>query len=156
MDRIWLQNPLAVFTANDLDASGGVVVEGTTITELVPGGGTPTEPVDRSFDASRHVVLPGLINTHHHFYQTLTRAWAPVVNNVVVIVALIALPRIVDQTPRDIVLADRNTTLRLLLAVSTTAGIVVTANLALTRESAPPARSAYAYGQLRMNTAEPF
>ena len=28
----------------------------------------------RLFDASAHVVLPGLINTHHHFYQTLTRA----------------------------------------------------------------------------------
>ena len=29
----------------------------------------------------RHVVLPGLVNTHHHFYQTLTRA-IPAAQNV--------------------------------------------------------------------------
>ena len=80
MDRIWFENPLAVFTATGDDAIGGVVVEGSQIVEVVPAGATPVDGHDQVFDARRHVILPGLITTHHHFYQTLTRAWAPVVH----------------------------------------------------------------------------
>jgi 8-oxoguanine deaminase len=69
--RLWIKNPLAILAEG---AAGGIVVEDTRIAELVAAGSTPTAPVDAVFDASRHVVLPGLINTHHHFYQTLTRA----------------------------------------------------------------------------------
>ncbi len=34
---------------------------------------TPPEGT-KIIDASHHAVIPGLVNTHHHFYQTLTRA----------------------------------------------------------------------------------
>lgn len=71
---IWIKNPLAILAEN---AAGGVVIDKGVIRERVPAGATPQTPVDSVFDASRHVVLPGLINTHHHFYQTLTRAFGP-------------------------------------------------------------------------------
>jgi len=80
VNRIWIKNPLANFTANSLDASGGLVIEGNIIVDVLGTGQTPVQSCDQVFDASEYVLLPGLINTHHHFYQTLTRAWAPVVN----------------------------------------------------------------------------
>ncbi len=81
MARVWIKNPAAVFTAADHApgaADGGIVVEGGRIVELLRAGAAPSRPVEEVFDAANHVVLPGLINTHHHFFQTLTRAWAPV------------------------------------------------------------------------------
>ena len=77
---IWIRQPSAVFTANDLDAAGGIVVCGDRIVELVGTGGEPATPAATVFDASRKVLLPGLINGHHHFYQTLTRAYPPALN----------------------------------------------------------------------------
>lgn len=77
---LWLKNPLGIHTGHTADARGGIVIEGDRVREAVPLGGAPAQPVDETIDASRHVVIPGLINTHHHFYQTLTRAWTPVVS----------------------------------------------------------------------------
>jgi len=75
--RLHLKNPLAILADN---AAGGLVIEHGRIVELLASGQSPSQPVDQTFDASRHVVLPGLINTHHHFYQTLTRAHPSAIN----------------------------------------------------------------------------
>ena len=77
--RIWLANPLAIYTGNNEDASGGIVVSGKAIVELVAKGETPTN-IDQTVDVSDQVLIPGLINTHHHFYQTLTRALPAALN----------------------------------------------------------------------------
>ncbi len=74
--RWWIRAPLISFDPVDGAASdGGLVVAGNTIEERIPAGGAPTNPVDHELDARDCVLLPGLINTHHHFYQTLTRAY---------------------------------------------------------------------------------
>lgn len=70
--RIWLKNPLGVLAGDGEDASAGIIVEGTKIIQLLPADAIP-DNVDEIVDCSDKVVLPGLINTHHHFYQTLTR-----------------------------------------------------------------------------------
>lgn len=80
MSTTWIKNPLALWTGNDRDAGGGLVVNGSEIVELVQAGGQPSLPVTTIFDAGDCVVIPGLINCHHHFYQTLTRAFPNALN----------------------------------------------------------------------------
>ena len=74
---LWIRSPLAILAGKE--ARGGVAVRDGKISELVPSGETPDQPCE-IFDASNLVVLPGLINSHHHFYQTLTRAYGPALN----------------------------------------------------------------------------
>jgi 8-oxoguanine deaminase len=71
MQATWIKDPLAILAEG---AARGVVVQGGRIVELVPAGAQPATVGAVAVEASEHVVLPGLINTHHHFYQTLTRA----------------------------------------------------------------------------------
>lgn len=119
--RIWIKNPLAIFTANDLDASGGLVIEGGRIAEVLGAGQQPAAPCQQVFDAREHVVLPGLVNTHHHFYQTLTRAWAPVVNQPLFPWLKTLYPVWARLTPEKLALASKVALAELLLSGCSTA-----------------------------------
>ncbi|MBN1485187.1 MAG: amidohydrolase family protein, partial [Chloroflexia bacterium] len=52
---------------------GSVWIEDGVIHQVGPSSDLP-QTADRVVDARGMVVLPGLVNTHHHLYQTLTRA----------------------------------------------------------------------------------
>ncbi|MDX1450780.1 MAG: amidohydrolase family protein, partial [Acidimicrobiia bacterium] len=54
-------------------AGGGLYAEDGWIRQVGPTADLP-DTADEVLDASGHLVLPGLVNTHHHLYQTLTRA----------------------------------------------------------------------------------
>jgi len=53
-------------------ASGGLFIRDGFIEQVGLSTELPST-ADEILDLSGHIVLPGLINTHHHFYQTLTR-----------------------------------------------------------------------------------
>jgi 8-oxoguanine deaminase len=121
MSTLWIKNPLAVFVPEGIDAGGGVVIKDATIAELVPHGQAPAIPGDAIFDASRHVVLPGLINSHHHFYQTLTRALPPALDKELFPWLQALYPVWARLTPQHIAVSTRLALAELLLSGCTAA-----------------------------------
>ncbi|MDH4126217.1 MAG: 8-oxoguanine deaminase [Gammaproteobacteria bacterium] len=73
--RTWIRNALAIWTGDDSLAADSIVIAGSKIEAVLAPGVVPAGPVDTEFDASGLVITPGLVNCHHHFYQTLTRAF---------------------------------------------------------------------------------
>lgn len=75
MATILLKNALCVVTMNDQreELEGGwVLVRGRQVV-AVGAASDPLPQADAVQDMSGHVVMPGMVNTHHHMYQTLTR-----------------------------------------------------------------------------------
>src|ERR1700735_502821 len=115
--RTWIKDPCAIFADG---AERGLVVEGTRIAALVGRGETP-ERIDATFDASRHVVLPGLVNAHHHFYQTLTRAHPSAINKALFPWLVALYPIWARLKPNHLRFASRLALTELMLSGCTTA-----------------------------------
>jgi 8-oxoguanine deaminase len=76
---------------------------------------------DEVLDFSGHIVFPGFVNTHHHFYQTLTRA-VPNAQNVNLFNWLVTLyPIWARMTPEDIRISTQTALTELALSGCTTA-----------------------------------
>ncbi|HEX6507382.1 MAG TPA: 8-oxoguanine deaminase [Chloroflexota bacterium] len=76
MPSLKLKDCRLVATMNDAGdelADTTICVRDGWITHV--GGDTPDERFDEVVDARRFVAIPGLVNTHHHLYQTLTRGF---------------------------------------------------------------------------------
>ncbi len=76
MTTLLIKNATILVTMDDQQREipgGGLFIRDGFIEQV---GETPALPdhADEVLDLSGHLVLPGLVNTHHHFYQTLTRA----------------------------------------------------------------------------------
>ena len=82
MTTLLIRNAHTIATQNDAgdelhDAS--ILLQDGLIASIGPAHEMP-ETADEVIDARGHLVVPGLVNTHHHMYQSLTRA-VPAVQN---------------------------------------------------------------------------
>ncbi|MFC9424260.1 8-oxoguanine deaminase [Streptomyces sp. NPDC056987] len=77
--RIVIENcAIATVDAHDTEYASGHVVVADHRVESVGAGPAPAglEGVVRRVDGAGHLLTPGLVNTHHHFYQWITRGLA--------------------------------------------------------------------------------
>ncbi len=99
---------------------GGLFVQDGFIDQVGPTDELPTE-ADEVLDLSGHVLLPGLVNTHHHFYQTLTRVVPPAQNANLFNWLKTLYPIWARLTPEDIFISTQTALAELALSGCTTA-----------------------------------
>ncbi len=101
-------------------AGGGLFARDGIIQQVGPAGELPPT-ADEVLDLSGCIVFPGLINTHHHFYQTLTRA-VPAAQDANLFNWLKTLyPIWARMTPDDIFISTQTALAELALSGCTTA-----------------------------------
>jgi len=99
---------------------GGLFIRDGFIEQIGPTDSLPAS-ADEILDLRGHLLLPGLVNTHHHFYQTLTRA-VPAAQDANLFNWLKTLyPIWARLTPEDIFISTQTALAELALSGCTTA-----------------------------------
>lgn len=117
--RLFLHDALAVLAADGGPCTGIVVRDGV-IEALLGPGEVPAGDIDQRLDLHHLVVLPGLVNTHHHYYQTLTRACPAALDHALFDWLRALYPVWAKLTPEMIDAATRLACVELLLCGCTT------------------------------------
>ena len=82
MTTLLIRNANTIATQNDAGDelhNASILLQDGLIASIGPAHELP-DTADEVIDARGHLVVPGLVNTHHHMYQSLTRA-VPAVQN---------------------------------------------------------------------------
>ena len=123
MGTLLVKNAFLIVTMDGQDrelSQAGIFCRDGFIEQLGPQDELP-ETADTVLDMQDHIVLPGLVNTHHHFYQTLTRA-VPAAQNANLFNWLKTLyPIWARMTPEDIYISTKTALAELALSGCTTA-----------------------------------
>jgi 8-oxoguanine deaminase len=99
---------------------GALFIRDRVIEAVGPTADLP-ETADEVIDLAGHVVLPGLVNTHHHFYQTLTRVIPACQDHALFDWLIVLYPIWARLTPEAITVSAQVAAAELVLSGCTTA-----------------------------------
>ncbi len=123
MTTLLIKNAAVLVTMDDHQQEipeGGLFIRDGFIEQVGPTATLP-EQADEVLDLSGHIVLPGLVNTHHHFYQTLTRVVPPAQDANLFTWLKTLYPIWARLTPDDIYISTQTALAELALSGCTTA-----------------------------------
>ena len=123
MATLLVRHASLVAALDDADSrwpDGAIYVVDNRIAQIGPTASLP-DSADTVIDARGLAIIPGLVNTHHHFFQTLTRA-VPVAQDVVLFDWLVALYPVWARMPAEAIRASTEVAIaELILSGCTTA-----------------------------------
>lgn len=122
MTSLLIRHAAQIVSMDDADTvwtDGAIFVVDQAIQQIGPTAALPQE-ADQIIDARDMVILPGLVNTHHHFYQTLTRNLPAAQNSVLFDWLRVHYPIWARLTPRAIAVSTKTALAELMLSGCTT------------------------------------